>query len=1287
MALTPLISLQNKAEERDASWYNVATNYDNATTQALEAQKQVLPLLEHADSEAWGSTLGGLLDDDGGQGSVVSAPAGVGGAEAADEVADRESAMIKGSERVAENMRKTAMLCSTINHHKTALMLLKQSLDMAPLPLEKNKLVEFACKAAGSNLGPEDRRCLEVMMLCEGAQPPWPPTLVQLIDDTKTSEGTLQAFAALAKQFSRDDPFGINQEVLAYRADRSAWITGRIKHRQPAGRFDVTDSGGFLMVNLPRAHVLAPGVGGAGGLLNEAAAAGKMNMVTALLGKGITPFMCDANAHTALHRAAENGHVSVCELLKLNGADGAVGNAKKETAYDLSVRNENPQVRRVFEPHTSDEEVTEFAAMGTELLVAAAENNIEIFDDWPIGELQTEPLRVIITGASGSGCATQCSRITDEYSLVHLSTGDLLRAAVDNKTSLGQQAQGYMTRGEYVPDELLCDIVIDRLRNDDCTTSGWLLDGFPRTQAQAQALEAASLQPHHVIFLSVPDEELLERAATRRYDPTTGDVYNVRDIMGVDKSIVARLVHRDDDQEHVVRRKLATFHANHSIIASAYPRMETIDGRRKPDDVFGQIRELLGEPSQLQDDDVEVQGRAPRSEVRESRKRHQSHSRSASPGELSDPGSPDSQKGTPAQHLAGAFHAVHAAVHKSKREGRSPGGSPGGPPGGMFGMRRSNSGGRQLFRQQSAQRLTGDADAIARQVAALKIKQQMLDEPADNGVTPLMLACRLGHVEFVEMLLDRRANVSLRSTKRCSALSMACELADDDRAVELVKMLLDAEEDQLKQRKEEERNKEHAREERRKQFWKELSLGGAASAASSSGASGATGSDAEGLEETRSFPSSYRGDDDGEEGEGSAKMEPLIHAPDEYNRTPLMLCCTAGNLKTASLLIAECRNRNDSGMSVSKMVNAKTRDGGTMPIMMAAKRGMVAICECLLDARALAECKTSDQKSPLHFATAFGHRRTAHKLLEKGAKVDAVDASGQTALMRTCLYGYDETAVMLLEENKADPNRKDFSGETALHFACQTVRVECVYALLQAKADPNKYKTKLGFTPLGIAAGEGEVRIMKALLRAKANIDEECSYEHGDTPLFRACRFGREQAVTMLLEKGANLNKLNKAGMNALHSCATYGKALCARQVVLWAVANKEELNSATDGEQGDYIERRTRPSKKGVKAEPMTALQLAVDKKRLHTEVVKTLLDLGARWEESLLTHVNNLIHELDAAGSIARKANAVEIERILKVRRASEKEDREVTDGDQEAGGSLRKGVEWKQVEWNED
>ena len=181
----------------------------------------------------------------------------------------------------------------------------------------------------------------------------------------------------------------------------------------------------------------------------------------------------------------------------------------------------------------------------------------------------TGPLRLIISGAPASGKGTQCERTIEQYGIIHLSTGDMLRAAVKSRAPLGVQAEQYMQAGQLVPDDLIISIVVARLQESDCAVHGWMLDGFPRSAAQAAALREAGFQPDHAIQLVVPDDVLVERVVNRRLDPVTGKIYNVKDRLPESEEVAARVVQRPDDTEEVARKRLATYYSNLAALEAA----------------------------------------------------------------------------------------------------------------------------------------------------------------------------------------------------------------------------------------------------------------------------------------------------------------------------------------------------------------------------------------------------------------------------------------------------------------------------------------------------------------------------------------------------------------------------------------------------------------------------------------------------------------------------------------------------------------------------------------------
>lgn len=203
------------------------------------------------------------------------------------------------------------------------------------------------------------------------------------------------------------------------------------------------------------------------------------------------------------------------------------------------------------------------------------------------------PKRIIIAGAPASGKGTQCEWIKKQFNVVHISTGDLLRDAVKAGTDVGKTAKGYMDKGQLVPDDLIIDLVQQRLNQSDCKAQGWLLDGFPRTESQAEALNKAGVVPDVFILIDVPDEILVERVCGRRLDPQTGKIYHIKFSPPESKEVVDRLVQRSDDNEETIKVRIATFHKNIGSVINSYKNILKVKGNQTPLQVFAEISASL----------------------------------------------------------------------------------------------------------------------------------------------------------------------------------------------------------------------------------------------------------------------------------------------------------------------------------------------------------------------------------------------------------------------------------------------------------------------------------------------------------------------------------------------------------------------------------------------------------------------------------------------------------------------------------------------------------------------
>jgi adenylate kinase len=212
-------------------------------------------------------------------------------------------------------------------------------------------------------------------------------------------------------------------------------------------------------------------------------------------------------------------------------------------------------------------------------------------------------LDLILFGPPGAGKGTQAERLRGDFQLPFISTGEMLRTNVKDGTDLGRKAQEYMDAGDLVPDELIVAMVADRLQQDDAQ-DGFILDGFPRTIEQAEALERQlsdlGRRVTAALLIDVPDEEVIRRLAGRRVCVKSGHNYHVdfdppkHD--GVCDQDGSRLIQRDDDQDDVIRNRLRVYHEKTSPLIEYYDEqglMRRIDGTRPPAEVHDHIRAVI----------------------------------------------------------------------------------------------------------------------------------------------------------------------------------------------------------------------------------------------------------------------------------------------------------------------------------------------------------------------------------------------------------------------------------------------------------------------------------------------------------------------------------------------------------------------------------------------------------------------------------------------------------------------------------------------------------------------
>ena len=208
-------------------------------------------------------------------------------------------------------------------------------------------------------------------------------------------------------------------------------------------------------------------------------------------------------------------------------------------------------------------------------------------------------MRMIFFGPPGAGKGTQAARLLERHpEVAHLSTGDMLRAAVAAGTSLGKQADIAMKAGDLVPDDLVVGLVMERLREDDCR-KGFMLDGFPRTVPQARALDralaVAGISINHVIVLEVPDELIVERITGRRMDPETGTIYHLT-FSPPPAEVAGRVRQRKDDTVEAVTARLEKYHSETTPVLPFYePKgiVRHIDGVGSPHEVTQRIERAI----------------------------------------------------------------------------------------------------------------------------------------------------------------------------------------------------------------------------------------------------------------------------------------------------------------------------------------------------------------------------------------------------------------------------------------------------------------------------------------------------------------------------------------------------------------------------------------------------------------------------------------------------------------------------------------------------------------------
>lgn len=214
-------------------------------------------------------------------------------------------------------------------------------------------------------------------------------------------------------------------------------------------------------------------------------------------------------------------------------------------------------------------------------------------------------MKVVMLGAPGAGKGTQAKKIAATYNIPHISTGDIFRANIKNGTELGKKAKTYMDQGLLVPDELVVDLVVDRVNQEDCA-DGYVLDGFPRTIPQAEALTKALASQgqklDYAIDVDVPDENIVRRMSGRRACVGCGATYHLEYAPTKKEGICdvcgGELILRDDDKPETVEKRLGVYHEQTQPLIDYYTNagiLKRVDGTVDIEEVFQAVVQILGE--------------------------------------------------------------------------------------------------------------------------------------------------------------------------------------------------------------------------------------------------------------------------------------------------------------------------------------------------------------------------------------------------------------------------------------------------------------------------------------------------------------------------------------------------------------------------------------------------------------------------------------------------------------------------------------------------------------------
>ena len=218
-------------------------------------------------------------------------------------------------------------------------------------------------------------------------------------------------------------------------------------------------------------------------------------------------------------------------------------------------------------------------------------------------------MRLMLLGCPGAGKGTQALLLMKKFNIPQISTGDMLRSAIASGSELGLSAKKIMDSGQLVSDDIINSLVVERLAASDCA-NGFLLDGYPRTIPQAAALRATEIHIEHVIEIAVDDDEIVKRISGRRVHVASGRVYHIElnppQVAGIDDESGEELLHREDDQEHIIRERLAVYKEKTAPLIDYYqswydtrdinaPIFSRVSGIGSVDEIYNRILTAIGE--------------------------------------------------------------------------------------------------------------------------------------------------------------------------------------------------------------------------------------------------------------------------------------------------------------------------------------------------------------------------------------------------------------------------------------------------------------------------------------------------------------------------------------------------------------------------------------------------------------------------------------------------------------------------------------------------------------------